>query len=127
MAPNEGLPFRLMAKLLSVFSTGALLFGFQPDACHALPSQPEGALPYSSELTSIRSFHRICDGLRTVALVDREGLMVELVDVTAAGVVSIRFHGACHGCPSSTMTLQMGIERNLRERVPEVTQVIPVT
>src|ERR1700676_1270292 len=34
-----------------------------------------------SELTSIRSFHRICDGLRTVALVDRSGLMVELVDV----------------------------------------------
>jgi hypothetical protein len=62
-------------------STGALLFGFQPDACHALPPQPTGALPYSSELTSIRSFHRICDGLRTVALVDREGLMVELVDV----------------------------------------------
>ena len=66
-------------------STGALLFGFQPDACHALPSQPAGALPYSSELTSIRSFHRICDGLRTVALVDREGLMVELVDITEWG------------------------------------------
>jgi hypothetical protein len=62
-------------------STGALLFGFQPDACHSLPTQPAGALPYSSELTSIRSFHRICDGLHTVALVDREGLMVELVDV----------------------------------------------
>jgi hypothetical protein len=62
-------------------STGALLFGFQPDACHALPTQPAGALPYSSELTSIRSFHRICDGLHTVALVDRAGLMVELVDV----------------------------------------------
>ena len=62
-------------------ATGALLFGFQPDACHALPTEPAGALPYSSELTSIRSFHRICDGLRTVALVDRAGLMVELVDV----------------------------------------------
>jgi len=43
------------------------------------------ALSYSSELTSIRSFHRICDGLRTVALVDREGLMVELVDITEWG------------------------------------------
>src|SRR6202163_4905204 len=62
-------------------STGALLFGFQPDACHALPSHPAEALPYSSELTSIRSFHRICDGLRTIALVDEKGLMVELVDV----------------------------------------------
>jgi hypothetical protein len=62
-------------------STGALLFGSQPDACHSLPPRPADALPYSSELTSIRSFHRICDGLRTLALVDGRGYMVELVDV----------------------------------------------
>jgi hypothetical protein len=62
-------------------STGALLFGTLPDACHKLPSRPSDALPYSSELTSIRSFHRICDGLRTMALVDASGFMVELVDV----------------------------------------------
>ena len=62
-------------------STGALLFGALPDTCHSLPQRPDGALPYSSDLTSIRSFHRICDGLRTIALVDRGGLMVELVDV----------------------------------------------
>lgn len=59
--------------------------------------------------------------------VQADGGDVELVDVSPAGVVSIRFHGACHGCPSSTMTLHHGIERNLRERVPEVTQVVPVT
>jgi len=58
--------------------------------------------------------------------VQADGGDIELVDVSGDGVVSIRFHGACHGCPSSTMTLQMGIERNLREKVPEVTQVIPV-
>lgn len=58
--------------------------------------------------------------------VQADGGDIELVDVDAAGVVQIRFHGACHGCPSSTMTLQHGIERNLREKVPEVTQVIPV-
>ena len=40
--------------------------------------------------------------------------------------IEIRFHGACHGCPSSTMTLQMGIERNIREKIPEVTAVVPV-
>jgi len=62
-------------------STGALLFGAMPDACHSLPSRPADALSYSSELTSIRSFHRICDGLRTIALVDGRGYMVELVDV----------------------------------------------
>jgi len=58
--------------------------------------------------------------------VQADGGDIELVDVTLDGVVQIRFHGACHGCPSSTMTLQHGIERNLREKVPEVTQVIPV-
>jgi Fe-S cluster biogenesis protein NfuA len=58
--------------------------------------------------------------------VQADGGDVELVDVSPEGVVQIRFHGACNGCPSSTMTLQMGIERNLRERVPEVTQVVPV-
>ena len=59
--------------------------------------------------------------------VQADGGDIELVDVAADGVVQIRFHGACHGCPSSTMTLQMGIERNLREKVPEVTRVVPVT
>jgi len=58
--------------------------------------------------------------------VQADGGDIELVDAAASGVVQIRFHGACIGCPSSTMTLQMGIERNLRERVPEVTSVIPV-
>ena len=58
--------------------------------------------------------------------VQADGGDIELVDVAADGVVSIRFHGACHGCPSSTMTLHHGIERNLRERVPEVTKVVPV-
>ena len=62
-------------------STGVLLFGSQPDPCHALPDLPAGALPYSTGLTSIRSFHRIGDGLRTIALVNQDGLMVELIDV----------------------------------------------
>jgi len=58
--------------------------------------------------------------------VQADGGDIELVDVSPQGVVQIRFHGACHGCPSSMLTLQHGIERNLRERVPEVSRVIPV-
>ena len=58
--------------------------------------------------------------------VQADGGDIELVDVSSEGVVQIRFHGACHGCPSSTMTLQDGIERNLREKVPEITSVIPL-
>src|SRR5437764_6940155 len=58
--------------------------------------------------------------------VQADGGDIELVDVSDAGVVQIRFHGACHGCPSSNMTLKDGIVRNLREKVPEVTEVVPV-
>ncbi len=58
--------------------------------------------------------------------VQADGGDLELVDVTAEGQVQVRFHGACCGCPSSHMTLHHGIERNLRDRVPEVTSVIAV-
>ena len=54
-----------------------------------------------------------------------DGGNVELVDVNE-GVVKLRLTGACHGCPMATMTLQHGIERVLREQVPEVTEVIAV-
>lgn len=58
--------------------------------------------------------------------VQADGGDIELVDIDPDGVVQIRFHGACHGCPSSNMTLHDGIQRNLRERVPEVTRVVAV-
>ncbi len=55
--------------------------------------------------------------------VQADGGDLEFVEITPEGVVRIRLHGACVGCPSSTMTLQMGIERNLRLHVPEVSRV----
>lgn len=55
--------------------------------------------------------------------VQSDGGDIELVDVSSDGVVRIRLHGACVGCPSSSMTLKVGIERNLREHVPEVRSV----
>ena len=55
-----------------------------------------------------------------------DGGDVELVDVTDDGIVSVRLTGACGSCPMSTMTLKMGIERTLREKMPEVKEVIQV-
>jgi Fe-S cluster biogenesis protein NfuA len=52
---------------------------------------------------------------------------VELVDVTPEGVVQVRFKGACVRCPSSSMTLHGGIERAVREAVPEVGSVVSVS
>jgi Fe-S cluster biogenesis protein NfuA len=40
--------------------------------------------------------------------------------------VKVRLTGACHGCPMGEQTLKMGIERQLKEKVPEVTEVIGV-
>ena len=57
--------------------------------------------------------------------VQADGGDIELVDVVS-DVVKIRFHGACHGCPSSTMTLHFGIERAIKEKVPTVKQVVSV-
>jgi Fe-S cluster biogenesis protein NfuA len=52
-----------------------------------------------------------------------DGGDVELVDVSDDGVVSVRLTGACHGCPGAILTLRMGIERILREQIPEITAV----
>jgi Fe-S cluster biogenesis protein NfuA len=55
-----------------------------------------------------------------------DGGDVELVDVTDDGVVSVKLKGACGSCPMSTMTLKMGIERTLKEKVPGVKEVVQV-
>jgi len=55
-----------------------------------------------------------------------DGGDVELVDVSEDGVVSVRLKGACGSCPMSTMTLKMGIERTLKEKVPGVKEVVQV-
>lgn len=52
--------------------------------------------------------------------VQSDGGDLELVNVTPEGVVQIRLLGACVGCPSAAITLQMGIERNLKANIPEV-------
>ncbi|MBA7473378.1 Fe/S biogenesis protein NfuA [subsurface metagenome] len=54
-----------------------------------------------------------------------DGGDVELVDVSE-GVVKLQLKGACAGCPMSTMTLRNGIERLLKEQIPEIKEVIAV-
>ncbi len=55
--------------------------------------------------------------------IQNDGGDIELVEVTDKGVVRIRLHGACVGCPSSSMTLRIAIEQNLKENIPEVAGV----
>ena len=53
-----------------------------------------------------------------------DGGNVELIDVDEAkGVVKVKLVGACGSCPMSQMTLRMGVERILKEEIPEITEV----
>jgi len=52
-----------------------------------------------------------------------DGGDIELVDITEDNVVQVRLQGACRGCPGAVMTLKMGVERLLKERIPEVKSV----
>ncbi len=62
---------------------------------------------------------------RIKPVLQADGGDVELVEVSD-GVVKLRLTGACAGCPMSTMTLRMGIERVLKEEIPDIKEVVAV-
>jgi Fe-S cluster biogenesis protein NfuA len=66
---------------------------------------------------------KVLDKIRPSLMAD--GGNVELVDVED-GVVKVRLTGACGGCPMSQMTLKMGIERLLKQELPEIQEVVAV-
>ncbi len=86
-----------------------------PASEHTSPSPPASSA--ESALVAAR-VGRVLDAIRPA--VQSDGGDVELVEVTPDGVVRIRLHGACVGCPSSQLTLKIGIEQNLKVHVPEV-------
>ena len=63
---------------------------------------------------------KVLDEIRPMLI--RDGGNVELVSVEG-GVVKVRLQGACAGCPMSQMTLRNGIEKVLKDKIPEVTAV----
>ncbi|MGB3239839.1 MAG: NifU family protein [Geitlerinemataceae cyanobacterium] len=62
----------------------------------------------------------VLDELRPYLMAD--GGNVEIAEIDGP-IVRLRLQGACGSCPSSTMTLKMGIERRLREYIPEIAEV----
>lgn len=73
----------------------------------------------SAEVDTLKE--KVAESLGTVRPhLQADGGDVELVDVTDEGIVSVKLTGACRGCPGAQMTLRMGIERILKEQVPEV-------
>ena len=62
-------------------STGALLLGTENDPASPERINPEGAPRFNTRLTAIKGFHRLCDGIRTVFLVDKQGELSRAVDI----------------------------------------------
>ncbi len=80
------------------------------------PSQPR---KHENDPADIRQrADRVINLIRPA--VQSDGGDLELVEITDEGIARIRLHGACIGCPSSQITLQMGIERNLKAHIPEI-------
>lgn len=74
-----------------------------------------------TEQTGVNLKERVQEVLDTIRPnLQADGGDVELLDVTDEGIAQVRLQGACHGCPMAAMTLQMGIERILKNEIPEV-------
>jgi Fe-S cluster biogenesis protein NfuA len=71
------------------------------------------------ELT-IANVETVLDEMRPYLISD--GGNIEIVELDGP-IVKVRLQGACGSCPSSTMTLKMGIERRLKEMIPEIAEV----
>ncbi|MEA5113196.1 MAG: NifU family protein [Geobacteraceae bacterium] len=72
----------------------------------------------------IEEVKKVLDTIRPALQAD--GGNVELVEVTEDGIVKVKLTGACGHCPMSTMTLKMGIEKTLMEKIPGVKEVVQV-
>ncbi|EAU70551.1 MAG: NifU family protein [Parasynechococcus sp.] len=72
---------------------------------------------------TLENVETVLDELRPFLMAD--GGNVEVVEIDGP-IVKVRLQGACGSCPSSTMTLKMGIERKMRESIPEVSEVVQV-
>ncbi|HPS60956.1 MAG TPA: NifU family protein [Candidatus Cloacimonas sp.] len=58
--------------------------------------------------------------------IQADGGDVELINIREDNVIEVRLKGTCNGCPMATLTLKAGIERLIKEEIPEVVEVISV-
>ncbi len=80
-------------------STGALLLGTEDDPAAPAYKNVEGAPSFNARLTAIKGFHRLCDGVRTVFLVDRQGDLARMIDVSRWAEAAQGCEPLVHPCP----------------------------
>jgi Fe-S cluster biogenesis protein NfuA len=97
------------------------------DAANLDAAKPDAAKPPAEQddprALTLANVERALDEVRPYLMAD--GGNVEVVEIDGP-IVKVRLQGACGSCPSSTMTLKMGLERKLREAIPEVSEVVQV-
>ena len=81
----------------------------------------ETETPTAASVIDLVKVQEVINTLRPYLQAD--GGDCEIVDVTEDGIVKLRLHGACGTCPSSTYTLKLGIEEQLKQHVPGITEV----
>jgi Fe-S cluster biogenesis protein NfuA len=70
---------------------------------------------------------KVEDALKEVkCFLQMEGGDCEIVDVSDDGIVKVKLKGSCEGCPFAALTLKMRIEKTIKEKVPEIKEVINV-
>jgi Fe-S cluster biogenesis protein NfuA len=82
---------------------------------------PTDALEGETAPISLQRVQEVLDLVRPY--LQSDGGDVDLIGVTPEGIVQLKLQGACGTCPSSTYTLKMGIEEQLRQHIPQVTGV----
>ena len=88
-----------------------------------MTDQPSDSTPNAAEMTTEEKLQQLIQQIRPY--LQQDGGDVEYVGFED-GQVQLRLQGACSSCPSSTMTLKMGIENALKQQVPEVREVVTV-
>ncbi|EKX48426.1 lysyl-tRNA synthetase [Guillardia theta CCMP2712] len=110
-------------SLLALKDTDSIVSPFDPSVDPLLPKETEesptdldGPLPLTWE-----NVEKVLDTMRPYLMSD--GGNVKIADIDG-GIVRLKLEGACGTCPSSTMTMKMGLERGLREKIPEIVDVV---
>lgn len=70
---------------------------------------------------------KVAEVIETIRpMLQNDGGDIELVGVDEDKTVRVRLQGACSGCPGAAMTLKMGVERLLQQKLPDVKEVVAV-
>lgn len=96
-----------------------LLFLFGAVKAVATPDYSAVELPLTAE-----NVESVLDEVRPYLMADGGNVALHEID---GNVVKLKLQGACGSCPSSVMTMKMGIERRLMEKIPEIVAVEPIT